>query len=669
MRQDQDGSSRPDTKAMANALRFLAMDAVEKAQSGHPGMPMGMANVATVLFGRFLKFDPTCPTWPDRDRFVLSGGHGSMLLYALLHLTGYRRMPMEAIRAFRQLGSIAAGHPEVDPQVGIETTTGPLGQGFATAVGMALAERLLNARFGYALVDHRTWVMCGDGDLMEGISHEAASLAGHLRLERLTVLYDDNGISIDGPTALSFSEDVLARFQSYGWNVAWVDGHDHAALAEAMQASLTAEAPTLVACGTTIGFGAPNKAGKSAAHGAPLGADEIAATREALGWPYPPFEIPSEIRQAWAAAGRRGAARREAWQASHDACPEECRVAFDRRISGALDGLGALIQEIKSEATAARPAFATRSASGKVLDRLAPVLEALVGGSADLTPSNNTRFTGAVDIAPGNFAGRYVRYGVRENAMASIMNGLALHGGFIPYGGTFLCFADYARPGLRLAALMRQRVIHVMTHDSIGLGEDGPTHQPVEHLASLRAIPGLLVLRPADLVETAECWEIALKTKDAPSVLSLSRQALPTIRSEGTTENRCARGGYVLAEAGAGPRRVTLIASGSEVVIALDAREALERKGIGTAVISMPCMGLFGRQPDDYRRAVLQTGTLLVGIEAAVRFGWGDLIGEDGVFIGMSGFGASGPGEDLYRHFGITAEAIVGAVRERLGRG
>ncbi|NLH81435.1 MAG: transketolase [Phyllobacteriaceae bacterium] len=651
---------------LADALRFLAVDAVEAAKSGHPGMPLGMADVVTALFAHVLKFDAGHPTWADRDRFVLSGGHGSALLYALLHLTGHAGMPLEALKSFRRLGSVAAGHPEIDPEIGIETTTGPLGQGFATAVGMALAERLLAARFGDDLVDHRTWVTCGDGDLMEGVSHEAASLAGHLRLSKLTLIWDDNRITIDGATDVAVSDDVPARFRAYGWNVVSADGHDPSSIAVALAAALRSDRPTLIAARTTIGFGAPGKAGTSAVHGAPLGAETLVATRAAFGWTHGPFEVPADLRAAWAAIGRRGGAVREAWEARLAARPAAARDAFLSALAGDLPGLDALVRDIKAEAVTSRPKLATRVASGRVLDRLAPVFPDIVGGSADLTPSNNTRFAGAVDVRPGAFSGRYVHWGVREAGMAAAMNGLAAHGGVIPYGGTFLCFADYARPALRLAALQKLRTIFVGTHDSIGLGEDGPTHQPVEHLAALRAIPGLLVLRPCDLVETAECWQIALESRSAPSVLALSRQELPTLRDNGLATNLCRDGAYVLREAAVGPRRVTLVASGSEVAIAAEARDLLEADGVGAALVSMPCAELFLARPAAERARVLGEGVLRVGVEAAVGFGWGDVLGEHGLFVGLPGFGASGRGDDLYRHFGITPEAIVTAVRARL---
>ena len=652
-----------DHRTLANAIRALAMDAVEAANSGHPGMPMGMADVATVLFGRFLKFDPTASDWPDRDRFVLSAGHGSMLLYALLHLTGYPEMTIAELKRFRQLGSRSAGHPEYGHAAGIETTTGPLGQGLANAVGMALAERVMAARFGAEIVDHCTYVIAGDGDLMEGISHEAASLAGHLRLAKLIVLFDDNRISIDGPTDLSVSDDQPARFRAYGWHTAAVDGHDPEAVAAAIAAAQRADLPSLIACRTQIAYGAPKKAGTAAAHGAPLGQDEIAGARAALGWPHAPFEIPEPVRVAWRAIGSRGAALRGAWQTRLDAIAPEKRADLARILAGRLpDGWQSTIAAAKRGFIAAPSPKATRQSSGEVLDALAPVIPELLGGSADLTGSNNTRAKTAQPIKPGAFGGGYVFYGVREHAMGAVMNGLALHKGVVPFGGTFLIFSDYLKPALRLSALMRQRVIYVLTHDSIGLGEDGPTHQPIEQLAGLRAIPGLWMFRPADAIETAECWELALARTDGPSALALTRQSVPLLRRTEASENMTARGAYVLAEAD-GARRATLLATGSEVALAFAAREALAKEGIGAAVVSMPCWALFEAQPKSYRDAVLGPGTLRIGIEAACSFGWDRYLGENGKFIGMSDFGASAPAPDLYRHFGITAEAIVAAVK------
>jgi len=648
-------------REMANAIRALAMDAVQKANSGHPGMPMGMADVATVLFTKFLKYDPADPNWPDRDRFVLSAGHGSMLLYALLHLTGYPGMDIGQLKDFRQVGSKTAGHPEYGHAPGIETTTGPLGQGLANAVGMALAERLLAARFGSDLVDHHTYVIAGDGCLMEGISQEAISLAGHHRLNKLIVLFDDNGISIDGPTSLSVSDDQLARFAASGWDVRAVDGHDPAAVADAIAWARGTDRPALLACKTVIGFGAPTKQGTASSHGAPLGGDEIAGVRDALGWSHEPFSIPDDVMQAWRAAGGRGAAKRQSWQSRLDAAAQ--RDAFLASHSGALpDGLDDAINAFKRQSSEAAQKVASRKSSQMVLEVLNETVPDLLGGSADLTGSNLTRTATLEPVKPGPGNGRYIYYGVREHGMAAAMNGIALHRGFIPYGGTFLVFADYCRPAIRLAALMQQRVVYVLTHDSIGLGEDGPTHQPVEHLASLRAIPGLFVFRPADTVETAECWVLALR-QQAPSAIALSRQGLPVLRTEYTDENLCARGAYVLAEADTGARQVTLVATGSEVAIAMAARETLQADGIPTAVVSAPCFELFAAQTDTYRAAVLQPGTVTVGIEAAVRQGWDALIGTQGRFVGMSGFGASGPGPALYEHFGITADAVVAAAK------
>jgi len=648
---------------LANAVRVLAMDAVERAKSGHPGMPMGMADVATVLWRRYLRFDPLAPAWPDRDRFILSAGHGSMLLYALAHLAGYPKMTMEEIKNFRQMGSRTPGHPERDLDIGAEMTTGPLGQGIATAVGFALAERLLNARFGDALVDHRTFVIASDGDLMEGISHEAASLAGHLGLGRLIVYYDDNKISIDGATSLSFTESVPDRFTAYGWHVQSIDGHDPDAIAAATDAALAAaERPSLIACRTTIGFGAPNKQGSSGCHGSPLGEAEAAAARKALGWDAAPFEIPPAILAAWREAGARGEAGRKTWEERLGKSSDAAAFAqsAEGRPPAALDKV---ILSLKAKTAAEKPALATRQASGAALDALAAALPELVGGSADLSPSNNTRAKGMEAVTAPAYAGRYIHYGVREHGMAAVMNGMALHGGVIPYGGTFMQFADYCRPAIRLAALMKLRAVFVMTHDSIGLGEDGPTHQPVEHLAALRAIPNLLVMRPCDGVETAECWAIALQSETAPSLLALSRQSLPTLRGS-EPENRAARGAYVLSDA-KGPRAATLIATGSEVMLAMQAQKRLKEQGVEVAVVSMPCMSLFDRQDAAYRASVLGTAPR-IGIEAGLRMGWDKYLGDDGPFIGMTGFGASAPSDVLYKHFGITVEAIAEATKKCL---
>ncbi|WP_439533985.1 transketolase [Polymorphobacter sp.] len=652
-----------DLKSMANAIRALAMDAVEAANSGHPGMPMGMADAATVLFSRFLKFDSSRPDWADRDRFVLSAGHGSMLIYALLHLTGYQRPTLDDIKAFRQLGSPCAGHPENFELPGIETTTGPLGQGLATAVGMAIAERHLNAAYGDALVDHRTWVIAGDGCLMEGISHEAAGLAGHFRLGRLNVLWDDNGISIDGPVSLSSSEDVRARFVASGWHVVNCDGHDTDDVARALAEARDDPRPSLIACKTTIGFGAPNKGGTSGAHGSPLGAAEIALARQALGWPHAAFEVPDDIRAAWLAVGARGAEARTAWEARlADSGKAE---DFNARMAAVVPAgmLDAYIDEL----LAAPPKVASRKASEMALAVLNPAVPALLGGSADLTGSNNTRTKDQTVFTADNYAGRHVHYGIREFGMAAAMNGMALHGGVIPYGGTFLVFADYMRNAIRLSAIQRVRVIYVLTHDSIGLGEDGPTHQPIEHLMSLRAIPNLAVYRPADAVETAECWALALADMKRPSVLALSRQNLPPIRQKGDTlsGNQVAKGAYRLKAATAA-RRVVLIGTGSEVGVALAAAEALETHGLGCDVVSMPCWEQFAAQTSAYQADILPDDALVVAIEAGVTLGWERWVGRDGLIIGIDSFGASAPAEDLYAHFGLTGTAVATKVLDKL---
>ena len=657
--------ARPMTpeRRMADAIRALAIDATEAAKSGHPGLPMGMADVATALWTRFHKFDAADPRWPDRDRFVLSAGHGSMLLYALIHLTGHAGMTIEDIRNFRQLHSPAAGHPEYGEHPAIETTTGPLGQGFATAVGMALAERMMAARFGKSLVDHRTWVIASDGDMMEGISHEAGALAGHLCLSKLAVLYDDNHVSIDGDTALSFSEDVLKRFSAYGWATKRVDGHDPQQIAAALSFAMRSKKPTMIACRTIIGLGAPHKAGTSAVHGSPLGPEEAAGAKAALGWHEPAFTTPDDLVQRWHAAGSRGASARRSWLKR--LTRHGMRAEFERVVAGRLpENFHETVAALKQSFAEGKPKLATRQSSQKCLDALVPAVPELVGGSADLTGSNLTFVKGMGSVAAGNYAGRYIHFGVREHGMAAAANGMALHGGLIPYTGTFFVFSDYMRPAIRMGALMRQRVIHVLTHDSIGLGEDGPTHQPVEQLASLRAMPNVHVYRPADAMETAECWELALRRTDGPSLLVLTRQALPALRTD-TAENRCARGGYVLAEA-EGPRQATLIGTGSEVSIAMAARDRLAAEGIAVAVVSLPCWDLFAQQDPAYRAEVLG-GAFRIGIEAACAFGWDKWLGPDGVFIGMPGFGASGTYEDLYKHFGITPEAIVAAVHKRLG--
>jgi transketolase len=649
---------------MANAIRALAMDAVEKANSGHPGLPMGAADIATVLFAKVLKYDASAPHWPDRDRFVLSAGHGSMLLYALLYLTGERGMSVDQLRNFRQLGSLTPGHPEHGHTVGVEMTTGPLGQGISTAVGMALAERMLNAEFG-DIVDHHTYVLASDGDLMEGISQEAIAIAGHYKLNRMIVLYDDNGISIDGPTSVSDSVDQIKRFEACGWNASRIDGHDPAAILAAIEKAQGSDKPSLIACKTTIGFGAPTRAGTSKAHGEALGASEIEGARKTLNWPYAPFEVPADILETWRAAGARGDAARQQWEKRLAALDPARRAEFERRISGKLPaGFAAAVQAFKEKAATETAPLATRKAGEQVLAALAPAVPELITGSADLTGSNNTKVAATPAISPGNYAGRYVHWGIREHGMAAAINGMALHGGFIPSGATFLVFTDYCRPSLRLAALMGLRHIEVMTHDSIGLGEDGPTHQPVEHLAALRAIPNLNVFRPADLTETLECWQVALESAHTPSILALTRQNLRQVRTSLAKDNLCARGAYEISAA-QGPAQVSIFASGSEVEIALDAQKLLAEKGVAARVVSVPCMDIFLEQDEATRRQVIGDAPVKVAVEAAIRMGWDAIIGSDGGFVGMSTFGASGPYKKLYEHFGITPQAVAAAAMAR----
>lgn len=650
---------------LANAIRALSMDAVEKAQSGHCGLPLGFADVASLLFQEFLRFDAGDPDWPDRDRLVLSAGHGSMLLYSLLYLTGYPGMTLEEIRQFRQLGSLTPGHPEYGHTPGVETTTGPLGQGLANAVGMAMAERHLNARFGDDLVDHKTYVIAGDGCLMEGLSQEAISLAGHLRLKNLIVLFDDNAVTIDGSTDLTDATDQLKRFKASGWTVSRVDGHNRDAVRGALLAAQTADRPTLIACRTIIGFGAPKLAGTGPAHGGPYGAEEIAGIREALNWPHAPFVIPDEILEAWRRIGRQGARHREAWRRRLEA--SALRTQFEASLAGELpDDLEQALSAHKKAVAASQKADATRKWSGAALEVITARVPEMVGGSADLTGSNNTRTAAArAAMNAADYGGRFVHWGIREHAMAAAMNGMALHGGVIPYSGTFLVFSDYSRPAIRLGALMNLRVIHVMTHDSIGVGEDGPTHQPVEHIASLRMIPNLTVLRPADGVETAEAWQIALRRDAGPCLIALTRQNVAPVRTVHTEENLTARGGYVLSPASR-PERVVLLASGSEVGLALAAQSLLEADGVGARVVSLPSFELFAAQPEAYRRDTLGAGLPKVAVEAGVRDGWDRWIGPEGGFVGMAGFGASAPAGRLFSHFGITAEAVVRAARERV---
>ncbi len=671
MRRDE---RAPATRArhdrMANAIRALAMDAVEQAKSGHPGLPMGAADVATVLFTRFLKFDAADPAWPDRDRFVLSAGHGSMLIYALLYLLGYEKMTIEEIKRFRQLGSITPGHPESFLTPGVETTTGPLGQGLGNAVGMAIAERHLAATFGPELMDHRTYVLASDGDLMEGVSQEAIALAGHLKLNKLIVLFDDNAISIDGPLSLSDSVDQVKRFEAAGWAATRIDGHDPEAIAKALEKAQACDRPSLIACRTIIGFGAPSKAGTEKSHGAPLGADEIRGARERLGWTDSAFTIPAEVREMWRSAALAGKAAHQAWNERIKAAPAARRAEFERRIRGELprDKLAAAVGSVKEKLAATPKEIATRAASETALEALTAAVPEMIGGSADLTGSNNTKPKGMTVLSAADYSGRFIHYGVREHGMASAMNGMALHAGIIPYSGTFLVFSDYCRPAIRLAALAGERVIYVMTHDSIGLGEDGPTHQPVEHLAALRAIANLHVFRPCDAVETVECWQLALENAQAPSVLALTRQNLPQLRLAHDDTNRCAAGAYELVPA-EGAAEVSLFATGSEVSIAVEAHKLLRERGVSARVVSVPCFELLRARPAAERRAIVGTAAKVnVAVEAAVRQGWDEIIGSDGAFVGMTTFGASAPYKDLYKHFGITPERVATAALSKLGK-
>ncbi|WP_291753413.1 transketolase [Brevundimonas sp.] len=661
---DVESAPKATPQQMANAIRVLAMDGVEQAKSGHPGMPMGMADVATVLFSKFLKFDAGRPDWADRDRFILSAGHGSMLIYALLHLTGYKAATKEELSNFRQWGSKTAGHPEYGHMPGVEVTTGPLGQGLATSIGFAMAERHLAAKYGEDLVDHRTWVVAGDGCVMEGVSQEAIALAGRYKLNKLTVLWDDNEITIDGKVSLSDTTDQKARFKAAGWAVKAIDGHDMDAIKSALKWATRQDKPTLIACKTKIGKGAATLEGSHKTHGAALGAAEIAATRLGLAWDHEPFEMPQTIADAWAKVGRRGAKDRKKWEARLAASGQA--ADFTRAMKGdlpegAFDALNAKIAELIET----QPAQATRQSSGAALDQVFAAIPELIGGSADLTGSNNTFVAGTPILDAPSYEGRYVNWGIREFGMAAAMNGLALHGGVIPYGGTFMVFSDYSRPAIRLGALMGVRAIHVLTHDSIGLGEDGPTHQPVEHLAALRAIPNLLVFRPADTVEAMECWKIALETKTAPSAMALSRQKTPAVRTVAGTENLSAKGAYEI-KAASGEAKATLFGTGTELALALKAAETLEAEGVPTRVVSVPCVELFEQQDAAYRASVIGRGTIRVAVEAAIKQGWEGFIGEDGAFIGMTGFGASAPAEVLYDKFGITADAVVAAVKARL---
>lgn len=673
MSPSQPAPDQHEIRKLANAIRMLSVDGVESAKSGHPGLPMGMADVATVLFSRFLKFNSAQPGWADRDRFVLSAGHGSMLLYSLLWLTGYPKVTIEDLKHFRKIGSPTAGHPEHGDLPGIETTTGPLGQGIANAVGMALAERILNARFGDDLVNHKTYVIASDGDLMEGISHEAIGLAGHLKLSNLIVLWDDNHITIDGSTALSTSTDQIKRFEAEGWTTDSCDGHDAADIFRALTKAQSADRPVLIACRTIIGFGMPGRQGTQKAHSDAPGADVVANTRKELGWDYEPFVVPDDLANQWRAIGKRGAGAYDAWAARKAASPRA--KEFDDTIDDVIPAsLASALGKLKEQLSSEKPKAGTRKMSEKALEVINGELQNTIGGSADLTPSNNTRSKGLVAVSPDDFNGRYIHYGIREHGMAAAMNGMALHGGIIPYGGTFMVFSDYCRPSIRLAALMGIRVVFVMTHDSIGVGEDGPTHQPVEHMASLRAIPNLKVFRPADGVETAECWELAIADSRRPSLLAFSRQDVPTVRGAHTSENLSAKGAYeLLGDANA---KVTFLATGTEVSLAVEAAQTLKAEGIGARVVSMPSWTLFEEQPEDYRKKTLGPGTVKVAIEAGVREGWDRYIGSElldsangsggGAFIGMHSFGASGPYKDVYAKFGITAEAAVAAAKRLL---
>ena len=650
---------------MANAIRFLAVDAVQKANSGHPGMPMGAADFATVLYSKFLKIDPKVPDWQDRDRLVLSAGHGSMLLYAIHYLIGFKDMTVEQLKKFRQLNSITPGHPEYGHTLGIETTTGPLGQGISTAVGMALAERILNARFGDEIVNHNTYVIASDGDLMEGISHEAIGLAGHLGLSKLIVLYDSNDISIDGPLNLSDSTDQLKRFEASGWSTREVDGHNHQDIENVINEELKTDSPSLIACKTIIGFGSPSKAGTSSAHGAPLGQEDIEKMKEKLNWKSEPFEVPTNIKDAWRLVGLKNTCKRKNWEEKVSNLDDKKKIKFLHAINGDIsENLDKEIDELKKKFSLENPKLATRQSSQQVLEIINPIIEEMIGGSADLTPSNNTKTKTLNPISKNNFKGRFIHYGIREHAMAAAMNGMALHKGLIPYSGTFLIFSDYCRPSIRLAALMSIKVIHVMTHDSIGVGEDGPTHQPIEQIPSLRTIPNLNVFRPGDATEVAECWSIAIKSKN-PSVIALSRQGCEHFRTTFEKSNKSALGGYEIESDSTKPK-VCIIASGSEVSIARNVKKQLAKEGISCRVVSMPCFELFDQQPEEYKKSLLETDGIRIGIEASIGVGWDKYLGDNGFFVGMKGFGASAPATDLYTHFGINEESVLKIIKKNI---
>ena len=656
----------PKLKDLSNAIRFLSIDAVQKANSGHPGMPMGMADVATVLFKYYLKFNPKNPSWINRDRFVLSAGHGSMLLYSLLYLTGYKKIKLEDIKNFRQLNSICAGHPEYEENSGIETTTGPLGQGLANSVGMTIAQEILKKRFGSDLINNKTYVIASDGDLMEGISHEAMSLAGHLNLKNLIVFFDNNKISIDGPTSLSVSDNYKKRFESYGWSFQEINGHNFKQIFNAIKKANKSKKPSIISCKTIIGFGSPNKSGKASSHGAPLGDDEIKLVRKKLGWKYGPFEIPEDLINAWKDIGNRGEKFENEWNNNLNKKNPKIKQYYERLKKGELpETLDKVFGDEKLKFFQTKPKMATRQCSSSVISCISSILPELIGGSADLSGSNNTKTDNSKVITSKNFSGNYIHYGVREHAMAGVMNGLALYGGLIPFGGTFLIFSDYLKPAMRLSALMKLRVIYIFSHDSIGLGEDGPTHQPVEHLEHLRAIPNLNVFRPADINETLECWEIALKSKSNPSAIVLSRQKIPYVSEHNSGEMMCTKGAYVLKKTSEDVD-VSLIASGSEVEIALEAQEKLKGLNINSKVISVPCFDIFQNQNEDYKNEIIGKDTLKISIEASSQSGWKSMVGKDGVTIGLSTFGRSAPYKDIYKLFNLTSDEVVKIAKSRV---
>jgi len=660
----------PKLKDLSNAIRFLSIDAVQKANSGHPGMPMGMADVATVLFKYYLRFNPENPSWINRDRFILSAGHGSMLLYSLLYLTGYKKIKIEDIKNFRQLDSICAGHPEYEKNSGIETTTGPLGQGLGNSVGMAIAQEILQKKFGADIINNKTYVIASDGDLMEGISHEAMSLAGHLNLKNLIIFFDNNKISIDGPTSLSVSDNYKKRFEGYGWSFQEINGHNFKQISNAIKRANKSKKPSIISCKTIIGFGSPNKSGKASSHGAPLGDDEIKLVRKKLGWKHAPFEIPEKIMMSWREIGEKGEELEKKWNDILSKKDDKIKEEFERLLRGELPiSLDKMLGDEKLKFFQTKPKMATRQCSSSVINGISSILPELIGGSADLSGSNNTKTENSKVITSKKFSGNYIHYGVREHAMGAAMNGIALYGGLIPFGGTFLIFSDYLKPSLRLSALMKLRVIYIFSHDSIGLGEDGPTHQPIEHLESLRAIPNLNVFRPADINETLECWEIALKSKNNPSAIALSRQKLPYVSEHKSGENRCSKGGYILKNSAGSYRDhdPVLIASGSEVEIALEAQEKLKAKNIDTRVVSIPCLDIFKNQPQSYQDEVLGSSTIKISIEASSQSGWKSTVGRTGTTLGLTTFGKSAPYKDIYKLFNLTSDEIVKIV-ERGGK-